>query len=137
MSYNESKTVLRVEIPHLRGKSNKEAYEYFLPILGEPDDVDEWEGEVEYFSYYEKNHRFVPVSECSYGRNAANDKWGVDLILAYGNDYNENIGDANHSLGELHKLSLELADKFNIDPNTCRVVSYTWYNGGDEPIEFD
>lgn len=136
MSYNESKTVLRVEIPELRGKSNKEAYEYFLPILGEPDDIDEWEGEVEYFSYYEKNHKFVPVSENSYSRNAANDKWGVDLILAYGNDYNETIGEANHSLGELQNLAQEMAEKFNIDPSRCKVVSYTWYNGGDEPIDF-
>jgi hypothetical protein len=137
MSYNESKTVIRVEIPHLRGKGNKEAYEFFYPILGEPDDVDEWDGEIEYFSYYEKNHRFIPVSEYSYGRNAANDRWGVDLIIAYDNDYNEGKGRANHSLQELNELAGEMAEKFNVDPNRCRLVSYTWYNGGDEPIEFE
>lgn len=137
MSYNESKTVLRVEIPHLKGKGMKEAYEYFYPILGEPDDLDEWDGEIEYFSYYEKNHRFVPVDEYSYGRDATNDRWGVDLILSYGNDYGDCNGKANHSLGELRQLAEEMAEKFNVDPDTCRVVSYTWYNGGDEPREFE
>lgn len=137
MSYNESKTVLRIEIPSLRGKSYHEAYKYFSSILGEADDIDDWDDVIEYFSYYEKNHKYIPVREYSYGRDAVNDRWGVDLLLAYGNDYRDSIGRANHSLQELNKLANDLGEKFNVDPKTARLVSYTWYNGGDEPVNFE
>lgn len=135
MSYNESKTVLRAEIPMLRGKSIHEAYEYFSPLLGKPDDVDEWDGKVELFRYMNSKHDYVPVEKHVSGKT--NDtRWGVDYILAYANDYGDKKGKANHSLKELQSIAEEMAKKFEINPENCRLVSYTWYNGSEEPIEF-
>lgn len=135
MSCNESKTVLRAEIPSLRGKDRGEVYKYFKPIIGEADDVDEFEGIIDYFHYDERNHDFVPVFEMSYGRGR-DDKVGVDYILKYENDYGFRRGKVNHSIGELKKLSEMVGEKFNVSPDTVRIVSYTWYNGSDEPIIF-
>ena len=135
MSYNESKTVLRFEIPHLRGKSCGEVYEYFKPIIGEADEVDEWNGEIDYF-HYERHRPLIPVFEMTYDKSK-DDKVGVDYILCYENDYGKRQGKANHSIAELTELSEKVAKKFGLDASMGRVVSYTWYNGGDEPIYFE
>ena len=136
MSYNETKSVLRAEIPQLKGKSRTEALEYFRQILGEPDDVDIWDGEVDFFEYEEKNHTYIPVEEYSYGKTD-DDRWGGDLILAYSNDYGVEEGDMNYSLEELSVLADKMARKFNINPKNIRLLSYTWYNGSDEPRFFE
>lgn len=136
MSYNESKMVLRGEIPHLKGKSRGEAFEYFQNILGEPDILDDWDGEVEYFNYEPENHKFVPVQENT-GRSTDDNRWGVDYIIGYNNGYGEERGKDNVSLEELNKIVDEMTKKFEIDPKSIRIFSYSWYNGTDEPIYFD
>jgi hypothetical protein len=136
MSCTEYKTVIRAEIPVLNGKGMTEAYAYFQPILGEADYLDEWDGEVEYFQYEEMKNDFVPVFEYSYGKTD-NKRIGVDYILSYSNDYGSSKGKTNFSFEELAKLAEVIAEKFDIDPKKCRLVSYSWYNGGDEPVEFE
>lgn len=136
MSYNESKTVLRAELPMLRGKNIHEAYEYFSPLLGKADYVDEWDGKVEFFRYMDSKHDYVPVEKNVSGK-ASDKRWGIDYILAYANDYGDKKGKANHSLRELQSIAEEMAKKFEINPEDCRIVSYTWYNGSEEPIEFE
>ncbi len=83
------------------------------------------------------NNDFVPVQEMSYKRDSKDDRWGVDYILRYFNDYGDEKGRSNHSIKELMDAANMLAEKFNVNPNTCRLVSYSWYNGTDEPIEFE
>lgn len=94
-----------------------------------------WDGKVDFFEYSEKKHDYIPVEELSYGKTD-NDRWGVDYIIAYGSDY-DHIGDVNYSLKEISEFAKKLADKFNVDINSIRLLSYTWYNGADEPIYFE
>lgn len=137
MSYNEWKTVLRADIPTLKGKNQNEALDYFRTKLGEPEELDDYEGEILYFEYDILKHPFVPVKEHAHGKSLReNDRWGVDRVLSYGNDYDKTIGSVNHTLQELNEFANELQQKFDIDPSSIRLLSYKWYNGSDEPREF-
>jgi hypothetical protein len=132
MSCMERKTTLRMEIPSLQGKDYTEAFEYFRNILGEPEelDLDEETGEVYYFSYEGK---FQPVYDYS------NKKWGADLILYHSSDYKVYVSsdyERGVTLKEFNMLADELVGKFGGNKEDIKLLSYEWYNGGDEPVRF-
>jgi hypothetical protein len=131
MSYNETKAVLRVEIPELKGKSYNELYQYFKDKIGEPSDVYKDGDYVEWFAYDERLCDIVPVIQYSTKRV------GVDYILSYSTDFEEDHRKSSYTLEELNKYATILAEKFGVEPNKCRLFFYTWYNGADEPIEFE
>lgn len=130
MSCNESKTVLRAEFPKLKGKTRQEVYPFFLNLLGKPEEVDEYDGVVEYF-YYEGKHQ--PVYDYDSKR------WGIDLVLHHESDYKTYIEMESNglTLDEFNKLAHDMSLKFEIDKYKVRLISYTWYNGADEPIKFE
>jgi hypothetical protein len=129
MSCNETKIVLRAEFPHLHGKSRKEVYPFYQDILGEPNEVDEYDGEVDYFRYEGK---YQPVHDYD------NDRWGIDLILHHESDYKTYIEMNSNglSLSEFDQLASSMSQVFGVDRKNVRLLSYTWYNGSDEPIKF-
>jgi hypothetical protein len=129
MSCNESKIVLRAEFPHLQGKSRTEVYPYYLEILGEPKEVDEYDGEVDYFRYEGK---YQPAHDYEGNR------WGVDLVLHHESDYTTYIEWKSNglSLDEFDQLANSMSQVFGVDKKLVRLPSYTWYNGADEPIKF-
>lgn len=136
MSCNETKKVLRVEIPWLRGKGYNEAYKYFRSILGPADEVDQDKNETYYFYYEPNSHYYVPVKEYS-ERNTNNYRWGIDIILYEKNDYGEVIGKKDYSPQEIQISAAEMAEKFGVSPCDCKIYEYSWYNATDEPIIFD
>ncbi|GIN55043.1 MULTISPECIES: hypothetical protein [Bacillus subtilis group] len=135
-NYNESKTVLRAEIPHLKGVDTTEAYKYFKRLLGEADDFDEWEdeNEIDYFVYEALFHKYVPVASYGDGDMII---WGIDCILAYKDDHGNCKGKDIYSLAELKSYAEEMAKKFDVNPDKVKLLSYTWYNGVEEPIRFE
>jgi hypothetical protein len=130
MSCNESKTVLRAEFPRLKGKSRNEAYPFYVKFLGEPIEVEEWNGEVDYFRY---DGEYQPVYDYDSKR------WGIDLVLHHESDYNTYIEMKTNglTLDEFNKLANEMSLKFEVDKYKIRLISYSWYNGSDEPISFE
>lgn len=130
MSCNESKTVLRAEFPQLQGKTRNEAFLFYKEILGEPTEVDEYDGEVEFFTYEGK---YQPVYDYD------KERWGIDLVLHHESDYNVYIAnDMNGlSLEEFEKLANEMSQTFGVEKSKIRLMSYTWYNGVDERIYFE
>lgn len=129
MSCNESKLVLRAEIPSLKGKSNSEALKFFRRILGEPSEIDEWNDEIDYFSY---EGIIRPCHDYSSGR------WGIEYILLHESDYNvyvemDNIG---ATLEEINEIAGKLENMFNVNKDDVKLIYYTWYNGSDEPVKF-
>nr|WP_156736351.1 hypothetical protein [Mycobacterium sp. E3298] len=129
MSHTEYKTVIRAKIEGLEGKSKNEVYEFFKDILGEAKWIDEYDGEIERFSYEDKPGNFVAIQEYK------SKQWGVDYILAHGSDYSDG-SDVNLSMEEIGGCCRLLNEKFGVKESECRLVSYSWYNGGDEPINF-
>jgi hypothetical protein len=129
MSCNETKTVLRAEFPRLKGKSINEVYPLYVQFLGEANEVEEWKGKVDYFRYEGK---FQPVHDYDSKR------WGIDLVLHHESDYNTYIEMETNglTLDEFNKLANEMSLKFEVDKYRIRLISYTWYNGSDEPISF-
>lgn len=130
MSCMESKIVLRVEIESLKGSTYDEAYPYFKAFLGEADDIDEWDGVVEYFRYDKSLHEIIPVRE--YNEN----RWGIDYILSYHYDGTLRIGKTEFALTEIIDATEKLCRMFNVNNDEIKLVSYEWYNGGDEPVSF-
>lgn len=129
MSHTENKIVLRAEFPQLHGKSVTDVYPFYREILGEPSEMDEYEGEVFYFKHagkYQAAHDYN------------NNRWGVDLVLHHKSDYTTYVGMKSNglSLGEFDQLANTMPQMFEIDKSKVRLISYTWYNGGDEPIAF-
>lgn len=126
----EEKIVLRAELPHLKGKTRNEVYPIFKDLLGEADELEEYEGEVEYFNY---EGMYQPV--CNYNGK----RWGIDLVLHHESEYSTYIEMATNglSLGEFENYAHEMAEKFGIDMYKVRYIGYSWYNGSDEPIQFD
>lgn len=136
MSDDVTKTALRLHLPQLTGKDWTEAWEVIRPILGDKDqcsdfDFDDEEGEVLWFEY--PNYRFHQRGE----------EWYVDNILAYDKSY-EHPG-LVMQVGTLADKSREFVEKFRgcwngsilETINGVNVVVVSWYNGTDEPFEFD
>lgn len=129
MSDNETKTVLRAEIKDMREFSYNEAYRYFINKGFKPaDDIDEYDGVVEWFSYDEKEGEVIPVYDYEKIR------WGIELIIAKSDDYNS-YHNVSTDLKSLSAKINELNEKYG-DDLEWKFKSYTWYNGADEPIEF-
>jgi len=130
MSCNESKTVLRAEFPQLQGKTTNEVYPFYLEILGKPNEIDEYDDEVGYFSYEGK---YQPAYDYD------SKKWGIDLVLHHESDYNTYIKQETNglSLKEFDTLAKSMTDVFGVDKDKVRLISYTWYNGSEEPISFE
>lgn len=128
MSDYETKSGIRVEIKSLKGKSRSEAYVYFQSILGDAEDVDEFDGEVEWFEY---SGKFQPGQEYSYGETD-DDRWFVDMVASEGKEI-DGEGDLYLSFEKLNSMVDELIEKFGIEREDVMVFSYTWYNGADEP----
>ncbi|MBG9549752.1 hypothetical protein [Cytobacillus firmus] len=130
MSCNEKKVVLRAEFPQLQGKNRTEVFPFYKEILGVPSELDEYEGEVEYFEYEGKY-------QSAYDYN--NKRWGIDWVLHHESDYKTYIEMRTNgvSLGDFEKMASAMSQIFGVDKSKVRLISYTWYNGVDEPIKFD
>lgn len=130
MSCNESKIVLRAEFPQLKGKNRTEVFPFYKDILGEPSELEEYEGEIQYFEYEGK---FLPAYDFNKKR------WGIDLVLHHQSDYKTFIKHKSNglSLGEFEALANSMSQLFGVDKSKVRLISYTWYNGVDEPVTFE
>lgn len=128
MSCMERKTILRAKIPFLKDFSRNLVYEYFENILGKANEVEIWDDEIEYFRY---DTEIQPVED-----NEGN--WGVDYVFHHSSDYTTYIDNKSNgiTLTEFQNKAFELANLFGIEPNSIKLMSYDWYNGGDEPISF-
>lgn len=130
MNCMESKMALRVEIESLKGNSYDDAYAYFKAFLGEADDLEEWEGKIEYFNYDESKHEIVPALQYKGVR------WGIDYILDYHYDGERKNGKSSYSMSEIAAMVKKISIMLNVSCDNIKLVSYEWYNGGDEPVEF-
>lgn len=126
----ESKIVLRAELPELKGKNRTEVFPIYKELLGEPETLDEFDGEIEYFQYAGKYQAVQDYKE---------NRWGIDLVLHHESNYRTYIEMETNglSLEEFERLATEMAEKFNVDKKKIRLMSYSWYNGVDEPIFFE
>jgi hypothetical protein len=124
MSEDVTKTCIRLPLPELDGKTWQERFDFIKPILGEPSEVDEWEGEVTYFKY--DGYDFV----YTYKTN----KFAVDKVFKDCVSY-EHPG-LSMSLADLTDEAEGFAMRFGKRAKDCLVVALTYYNGCDEPVEF-
>lgn len=130
MSCNETKIVLRAEFPQFQGKTRTEVFPFYKEILGEADEVNEWEGEIDYFKY---SGKYQPAYEYKSKR------WGVDWVLHHETDNKVYIEMKENgvSLADFEKMANSMSELFGIEKSNVRLTSYTWYNGVDEPISFE
>lgn len=134
MSGYESKTVLRAEIPLLRGANKNDVYLFLKNILGEPPEIDvEDDGTVNFFRYEANPGEFQEAFELSY-RGSGNQKVGVEYV--FGHKKEEDM-DERISLNVINEIAEKMTKLFQIDPDTLCIFSYSWYNGSDEPVEFN
>jgi hypothetical protein len=120
----EYKTVVRLPLPALDGKTDVEALEFFRKKIGEPtyaDTPDENGGM--FFEYEDGTYR--PVYDCEVKR------WGVDKVLAH--ETEEPVFFIRMTTTRLVEVEREMRDKFDTHGNVF-FLSYSWYNGVDEPI---
>jgi hypothetical protein len=130
MSCDEFKTVIRAELKELEGKSKNAVYDYFKNLIGEAEDVDAYDdGIIEWFNYGDDAGNFCPV------QSYKNKQWGVDYVLSHTDDYGDR-SKVNLSIEEIKDYCKLLIDKFGVKESDCKLVSYSWYNGSDEPIVF-
>lgn len=128
MSDNVTKTALRLHLPQLTGKNWTEAWEVIRPILGDKDkcsdfDYDDEDEEVLWFEY--PNYRFHQRGE----------DWYVDRILKCDKSYNHPR--FAMSFVSLVDLLEEETKRFSAKKSGVNIVAVSWYNGTDEPFEFD
>lgn len=132
MSNNETKVGFRVHIESLCDKDYNDAFTYFLPILGKPEDLDEYKGKVEYFRYTGK---YQAVKE--YTHNMKDKiRWFVDYLVSEsdGSDGGEYV---LLSISQIQNIVSELIAKFGVSEKDIKLFSYTWYNGCDEPVYWE
>lgn len=127
MSDNRIKVAIRGQIPELDGKTHNDVIDVFRKALGEPSQIDEWEDNIEYFSYDDyEGLRSVYSDE--------DEVWGVEKIIL--DDYSYENNDACLSL-EMIQETLKEMQKLFPSIKTVVVAAYTWYTGTDEPITFE
>ncbi len=145
MSTTEYKTVIRKHVPVLKGLSPSEALEYFEKCLGrkafevEREDDGDKTSPVEYFCFYDpyshksKRDMIIPTGIPHFVDGW--DHWYVDYILNWEDDDNSE----DPSVVSLEKLQEIWGVMNNVfgSEGECSLVSYSWYNCGDEPIEFN
>lgn len=153
MSCKETKVVVRLYLPELEGDMKK-ALAFYRKHFGEPEEVFEDES---YF-YYEspKNNsklkdrmeRNVDLRDPENIRPYLHpvyrgNQFGVEVWLAH-RDYNS-YNSMGLRPGILHGDPIDLDDVLEIrkflddegfDTTWMSFHSYTWYNGGDEPVKF-
>jgi len=136
LSTTEYKVVLRAPLPDV--KSNREHLEWFRANVGEPPLIEEDEEDEEdfylHFSYEidQNYHRLSPTKP--YLRPCVgNGVYGVEMILAYAQDYPEMF---KTTAAEVAKLEAKLQAMPGVSDQIL-FLSYGWYNGGDEPIHWE
>ena len=151
MSTDVFKVVYRMRIPQLRGADPAHALEFFKDILGSPRNIDRFQGEIQGFTYQAGQLTSLPDNPTEFldFLNPVHAYpppwWGLDLILCEAK-VSENIyrGLSPHMIEgsggvDVRDLAFRLK-KRGIPPriaNSGRIHAYTWYNGVEEPIEFD
>ena len=127
MSEMEYKTVVRLPIPQLDGKSYDEALPFFKKTVGEPSNETTFDGEVDWFDYEDKPYE--PVYDYETGR------WGVDKVLV--REWTEQEKDlVAMTVAKLREIEQEMQRKFDVWEDVF-LLPYSWYNGVDEPIIMD
>lgn len=150
------KVSLRMHIPELDGASYAQALDFYRPLLGEPVEVDVGDdGVVTYFGYEGirspiprtpgsiKDYLF-PVHTFRNKEGCSSPRWGVELVLRCGSvgwDWRGGFCSGSFTLSlDIDSVRKALRDS-NVLPGDLvdrgKLYAYTWYNGGDEPIEFD
>lgn len=126
MSEHVSKFAIRLELPDMRGGNWTKLLRKVEPILGHPkdvdDDMDSPEDDCVFFFEYD-DYDFVRDE----------DGWAVDRLLCPIVSSCESKG-IDLSLENLQKKAMELSKKFGRKAEDCRLVCYSWHNGGDEPV---
>lgn len=128
MSCMESKLVFRCELPELYGMSYEEVLPYFTERIGNPSYIDENDGVINYFEY---EGNLQPVYDYD------NNVWGIDYIAGQVDENKHDDLRISLSVHEIEMIFAELFGCFSINEDDVRLVSYSWYNGADEPISFD
>jgi len=145
MSSNVFTYGIRGRIPQLNGADTTAALAFFRPLIGEPEDIDELDGVVNYFYYddyaspYSKESQsrkreYQAVRNETYKQKDPG--WGVQKSFHSMSDEagpTEMLLSLEFIQDEINKM----AKRFGLDPSLIIVYSYSWYNGSDEPIELD
>jgi len=134
---------IRARISQLNDADQATALEFFRPLLGEPEELYEQNGQVESF-YYEvtkgfgdnevRQREYEAVREFNYENNSQSG-WGIQKMFVSGRQ--EEITEAYLSIGFIQEEAQKMAEKFGLDISDIFVYSYTWYNGVDEPKVLD
>lgn len=117
MSENVAKSAYRLVNPLIT--SWTEAYIYLSPILGEPEDILFDEDGINYLTYPDHD---VSVNDT---------RLVIDQII------NKTYGCGDDLCLDLSQINLDfeiLSNKFNVDIENIYLVSYTYYNGVEDPI---
>ena len=121
---------IRYEIAELRGKSAQEAYDYFVQYLDKEDLDYESDVEADYLHYDDGTYRIVRCWDTN--------RWGLDYVLYSGESYDE---DASMSISvcRMREIVNEIVGKLHAVYRSeyVSIVSVTWYDGVEEPVEFN
>ena len=123
------KTVaIRAEIKDLRGKNKQEAYQFYKKYFGEANDYFD-DGE---FYYDREEGEINPVIDLD-------GNYGVEYLIKSVRKYKSGYNDiCIISYSEFKEITEKITNKISgVNKEDINLVSYTWYNGVDEPIYFN
>lgn len=126
MSHTVFKVAILGHIKGLDGKSRAEVLPVFRAKLGEPSEVDEFDGTTCWFEYDDSDQKIVPAYSHEQKR------WGLRCVFE--SDQECDL-DFSFSIGYVHKVQKEMRELF---PSIGSVIihAYSWYTGVDEPVIF-
>ena len=146
MSSDIFKVAYRFRLPALKGASQRDALSFFTRIIGEPETVDEWDGEVHGFHYANLAYAKNPVLTFKEALRPVQvkDEWGLEVVLvaartghSTGTGIQANVEDGyGVDLAAIHKGLREVGLPDHLIMSG-KLYAYSWYNGGDEPVSFD
>jgi hypothetical protein len=121
----EYKTALRAALSDIR--SDAEHLAWMREHVGEPVEVDEEDADDLWFSYRRRPFDEPYLKDCCW-----RGVYGVELVLLH--DVEDPSGQLALTVDEL----LEHVERLRrlVGDSPIKLFSYSWYNGGDEPISW-
>ena len=133
MSTNITKFGIRAKLYNLNGKSPEEVLEYFA---GKGFHLEDPEEDFESYPVFKEGFHLKDSVNKTYPiRSGQTGEWGIEHLYYYSTDGNEK-GSTSKYMETIYEDMRVLETEYDVDIEQIIIFSYTYYNGGDEPISF-
>lgn len=118
------------------GMSTAAVISALSPHIGEPTEIEEDDGEIDYFSYAKKveGSHWPSYTQVWEPVPWTDGRWALKFTLAHSREYDEDpLSLTMSTLQRIVNRAEMIAKNAGFEPGQTTLTAYSWYNGVDEP----